>query len=257
MPWAWSRNRNRRRKGSWMARLVVGAQERQIEELPPAAVLGSMGIHVLIFGFMIWGGARIALPEPTQVYRVDLVAAPQSAPVREVPAPQTPRVRPEVKREIRSVPTRPVAVEEPRPEERRAEEKTPAEEPEPAEAEPEREAAASAAEAEADAVERPVRLEGAPFPYPEYLENIIIQIRRHWRPPRGARHLRAELAFTIRADGSVEDVRWIRRSGDPGFDLEARGAIESAARRRAFGPLPEEYPGDQLRVSFFFDPSRY
>ncbi len=55
----------------------------------------------------------------------------------------------------------------------------------------------------------------------------------------------------------MEDVAWVRRSGNPAFDLEARGAIEAAGRRQAFGSLPEGYPSDVLRVSFFFDPSRY
>jgi protein TonB len=178
-----------------------------------------------------------------------------------MPAPRIQRPQPELKQEMRSVPTEPVAVErsEPEPERRTATEEREKEEAPKTEErppEPERQPAA-ATEAEEGADELPVRLEGAPFPYPEYLENIIIQIRRHWRPPAGGRHLRAELAFTIEKDGSIEEMRWIRRSGDPVFDLEARGAIETAGRRGAFGPLPEGYPGDQLRVSFFFDPSRY
>ena len=66
-----------------------------------------------------------------------------------------------------------------------------------------------------------------------------------------------QLAFTILRDGSVEDVSWIQRSGSAAFDLEARGSIETAGLRQAFGPLPDGYPSDQLRVSFFFDPTRY
>lgn len=242
-----------------MARLILGSDGKRPEELPPAAVLGSMGIHAVIFAFIAWGATRITLPEPTQVYRVELVAAPSAAPLREIPAPETPQTRPEVRREIRTVPSKPVPEEKPRVVETREPEKS-TEEEKPAEEEKpvtERPPAAAPTEAKEGTEGLPVRLEGAPFPYPEYLENIIIQIRRHWRPPVGARHLRAELAFTIRKDGSVEDIRWVRRSGDPGFDLEARGAIETAARRGAFGSLPEEYPADQLRVSFFFDPSRY
>jgi outer membrane biosynthesis protein TonB len=117
---------------------------------------------------------------------------------------------------------------------------------------------AAASEQSQEGVEGlPVRLEGAPFPYPEYLANIILQIKRHWRPPGGGVQLRAELAFTILRDGSVEKVAWVRRSGNPAFDLEARGAIEAAGRRGVFGALPQDYPSDRLRVSFFFDPTRY
>ena len=59
----------------------------------------------------------------------------------------------------------------------------------------------------------------------------------------------------IHEDGSVTDIEWIRRSGDPAFDLQAQGAIEAAGKSLAFGPLPDGYPQDRLRVSFFFDPS--
>jgi len=50
-------------------------------------------------------------------------------------------------------------------------------------------------------------------------------------------------------------MEWVRRSGDLTFDLQARGAIEAAGRSLAFGPLPETYLRDRLRVSFYFDPS--
>lgn len=241
-----------------MARLLVGRQERDTGEgLPSGAVLGSMTLHTVAVLFLGWGATRVTLPEAPLVYRVDLVAAPSEVTARTVPRPE--RVRqpePEPEPEPKAQETRPTVTEKPR-EESRPEE--PARE-ETARAEPEEiteTAAAAPSESEEGKVDQPVRLEGARFAYPEYLENIIIQIKRHWRPPSGGRQLRAELAFTIQRDGSVVDVSWIRRSGSIAFDLEARGAIETAGRRGAFGPLPEEYPADQLRVSFFFDPSRY
>lgn len=241
-----------------MARLIVRRETRGSEEgVPAAAVVGSLGVHTIVLVFMFWGATRLAFPNPPQVYQVELVAAPRQAPVRAVPAPERPRPAPERKPRARPVETKPALEKAPRREARPPEvekEEEPAAQPESV---VEEKAAAPPKQVREGVEGLPVRLEGAPFPYPEYLANIILQIKRHWRPPMGGGQLHAELAFTILRDGSVEDVVWVRRSGDPAFDLEARGAIEAASRRGAFGPLPEGYPSDRLRVSFFFDPTRY
>ncbi len=241
-----------------MARLLVRREMRGLEEgVPPTAVLGSLGVHTLALLILLWGATRLELPRPPQVFQVELVAAPREAPVRTVPAPDRPRPARVSKPKARPVETKPA------PKKRRRDAARPRETKERGETEPRPEPAveerpAAPPEPARKAVEgSPVRLEGAPFPYPDYLANIIVQIKRHWRPPSGRARLRAELAFTIRRDGSVEDIVWVRRSGDPAFDLEARGAIEAAGRRGAFGPLPPDYPSDRLRVSFFFDPSQY
>ena len=92
---------------------------------------------------------------------------------------------------------------------------------------------------------------GIEFPYPGYLNNIVRQIALNFAAPQGS-VLRAEVAFTIRRDGSVADVRVTRGSGDYEFDLEARGAVEAAAPR--FGPLPTGFADDALPVVFSFDP---
>ena len=55
-----------------------------------------------------------------------------------------------------------------------------------------------------------------------------------------------------RRNGTVADVRFITRSGNYAFDLEAQGAIGAAAQ--AFGPLPAGFPDDALTVIFSFDP---
>jgi outer membrane biosynthesis protein TonB len=240
-----------------MARLLVRQESRGLEEgVPPGAIVGSLSLHTAVLALMVWGASRIDIPPPPQVYQVDLVAAPRAAPVRDLPVPDRPRPAPVSEAESRAVETRPAVTSRPRRESRPAEtrEGEAEERQEPA---VEERPAAPPEQAAEGRVDMPVRLEGAPFPYPEYLENIILQIKRHWRPPTSRGRMRAELAFTIQRDGSVADLAWVRRSGDPAFDLEARGAIEAAGRRGAFGPLPEDYPSDRLRVSFFFDPTRY
>lgn len=100
-----------------------------------------------------------------------------------------------------------------------------------------------------------VRIEGEAFPFPGYLENIQLQISRYFRWT-GRTGLEAEIYFVIRRDGTIEDMRLVRGSGDASFNFEAMAAIEQAGRRAAFGPLPEEFTGDRLPVLFYFRPAR-
>ena len=97
-----------------------------------------------------------------------------------------------------------------------------------------------------------VRAEGIDFQYPGYLDNIVRQIRLRFQPPRGGASLKAEVMFLIRRDGSITGFRFTQRSGSYTFDLEAQGAVESAAG--AFGPLPAGFRDDVLPVVFSFDP---
>jgi protein TonB len=96
-----------------------------------------------------------------------------------------------------------------------------------------------------------IRTEGIDFPYPGYLENIVRQIALRFRPPRGS-PLKAEVMFLIRRDGTISGFRFMQRSGSFTFDLEAQGAVESAAT--AFGVLPSGFKDDVLPVMFSFDP---
>ncbi len=97
-----------------------------------------------------------------------------------------------------------------------------------------------------------VHIEGVEFPYPWYLENIVRQVALNFSPDNPAANLHAEVAFLIKRDGTVVDIRFVERSSDYGFDLEAQGAIEKAAG--SFGALPEGFPDDVLPVVFSFDP---
>ena len=95
---------------------------------------------------------------------------------------------------------------------------------------------------------------GTVFPYKGYLDNIVRQIALNFAPRGNVGALRAEVAFFIRRDGTVYGFRWLTRSGNMAFDLEAQGAVEGASR--AFGALPAGFADDVLPVIFYFDPSK-
>lgn len=215
--------------------------DEEKDGLPTRAVAASVLLHVALGLLLIHAAPSVAAPAQPQTYRVKLVAAAaEDAPVRQDPQPAE-----AAEEEHRPPPPEPSPREKPETETPKVVEERQVEEPtkEPARAREEGEEAVN------------VQLPGANFAFPGYLENIIRQVQRYWRPPTGGRHLRAEISFVIHRNGSVSDIEWIRRSGVQSFDLEARGAVEAAGRARAFGPLPDGYPRDRLRVSFFFDPS--
>lgn len=211
-------------------------------KLPPGAVIASTILHATVGIVLAVAGAYMAPRQlPAQTFRVHLVAvADETAPMRLKPEPA--KVAEEENR-----PPPPEPTPDPKP---RTQVPTVVEQPPPVE--PSKEPARGPEEGD-DPIN--VHLEGAAFVDPAYLENIILQVNRYWRPPTGNRNLRAEVVFTIEKDGSVSEIAWVRRSGDLAFDLEAHGAVEAAGRSKAFGPLPAAWPRDRLRVSFFFDPA--
>jgi len=211
-------------------------------KVPRSAVGGSLLLHAAVVLLLVHAARSAAATPPPITYRVRLVAASApDAPEREKPVP----AKVAEKKERPPTP-QPTTEKKPKvPEPTQTEKKPP-------ETKPSKEPARSEEKGE-DAVN--VQLDGATFAYPDYLDNIIRQVYRYWRPPTGGRALRAEISFVIHRDGSVSDIEWVRRSGETTFDLEARGAVEAAGRARAFGSLPKGYPRDRLRVSFFFDPS--
>ena len=97
-----------------------------------------------------------------------------------------------------------------------------------------------------------VHTEGIEFPFPGYLNNIVRQIALNFKPSDTNSGLKADVMFLIYRNGSVKIVRFVTRSGSYSFDLEAQGAIESAAPN--FGPLPDGFRDDVLPVVFSFDP---
>ena len=102
-----------------------------------------------------------------------------------------------------------------------------------------------------------VDLGGTEFPYPAYQRNIVNRIAEQFRTTERGRS--AEVMFIIRRDGSVDadQMQLVTRSGSYTFDNAALGAIEAAANRKLFGPLPADFKNDALTVIFRFDPAIY
>jgi periplasmic protein TonB len=198
-------------------------------------ILGSAGLHVVAglaaFFLTLREGRRPDLPP---VYQVNLVQAAELAqqPRRPEPAPEEeeePEPEPEAKEEI------PEPDEEP-PEEAR---ERPREDPGPDTTE--------RATAEGDNL--PVTLEGRPFQFPWYLEEMVRKVQRNWRPP-GTTSLKTTIYFRIERNGRVADMRVETSSGHFTFDQAAQRAVQAAS---PMPPLPGEYSGDYLGVYFDFD----
>ncbi|HET9439247.1 MAG TPA: TonB C-terminal domain-containing protein [Longimicrobiales bacterium] len=210
------------------------------------AVIGSIVLH----GTLIVGVVYSALRGPTEtieykVYKVDLY----SPPPQELGEPEAPKPQPAI---VRPEPPKETAVEE----------KKPAPAPKP---QPKKPVATGTGKSDVAKGRNPepktvvggegvdVHLEGEDFPYPEYLENIILQLNRYFRWS-GAPNLEAKIGFEIMRDGSVRRIRVLQKSGNINFDLEAVSAIEQAGQRGAFGPLPKGWVNDRLPVAFSFLP---
>ena len=229
--------------------------ERGASGRPPGGtgvgLLSTIAFHGAEIGLL---GGVVRSPEPSPpVYAVELVAAPAPAPKQRLAPEATPTPPPEEPpAPVTSTPkpaekTVPVT-EKPKP----PVEPRPKTDPAPKTSTPETPAPGETPSTGRDATT--ISTPGLDFPFPEYLRNIMNQIYRRWRRPTGNVALRAEILFLIRRDGSVADVRFVKRSGNFSYDLDAQGAIEAAGNARAFGPLPDGWPNDVLPISFYFEP---
>jgi outer membrane biosynthesis protein TonB len=217
-----------------------------------------VAVHVAVFAFMVWGPTSERPPFEFISYQIELVSAPASLQAAEPEAASEELVveRPEVELELgQEVVVEERAEPEPEPEPP-APPETPEPEPEPQEpaeqADPSMVAAPEAPKG-GDAVN--VRLEGVRRDYPLYYNNIIRQIQRcfQWSGQGG---WETTVYFVINRDGSVSDLDFVKRSGNPQFDLSAMGAAECAGGRGRFGALPEDLPFDRLPIQFKFVPPR-
>ena len=94
---------------------------------------------------------------------------------------------------------------------------------------------------------------GAECPSPGYCENIVRQVRRYFRRPEGSAGT-AEACFTIRRDGSVDDIEVRRVRGGFTFRMAVQEAVEQAGLRKAFGGLPAAFDATELPVCVDISP---
>ncbi len=200
------------------------------------ALLASVGLHALaaVLALVLSGLTARRSPMPP-IYQVQLVSAAELAPQRTRPEP-----RPEEPVE-EETPPEPEAVEKvPDPDK-------PAPEPEkPAPPEPTPRPGPEAARRAGP--DLPMTLEGRPFQFPWYLEEIYRKVARNWRPPRGT--LKATVHFRIEKNGRISEVEVSQSSGNFLFDQAAIRAVQASD---PMPPLPAEYGGDWLGVFFDFD----
>lgn len=209
----------------------------------PFALFGSVLLHVGVVAAFWFAGVQLHrdIPEFVQ-YQVKLFSPPPTVegpptPVEQTTTPVVVPPAPEpVKTPVKETPKTQAAVPQ-------KVESKPAE-PKPATGK--------------DAVQSPVggegidvAIEGQEFPYPEYLEGIIMQLYRYFR---GEGKLSADVVFYIRRDGSAGGIQVVRGSGNFRFDLAAIEAVEQAGRAKAFGPLPKDWQGDRLYIKNTFAP---
>lgn len=200
------------------------------------ALLASVALHALalILAILLGGVAtssRSALPP---AYQVQLVSAAELAPQRTRPEP---RPSEPVEEETPSEPETAERVPDP---ERTLPERAPAAtEPTPRPG-PERGPRAGP--------DLPFSLEGRPFQFPWYLEEIYRKVLRNWRPPSNT--LEATIHFRIEKNGRISEVGVAESSGNFLFDQAARRAVEAS---NPMPPLPREYGGDWLGVYFDFN----
>jgi TonB family protein len=200
------------------------------------ALLASILLHMLVVVVaallgVVGGAVRRPLPP---VYQVQLVSAAELSAVATRPEP-----RPEESVE-EETPPEPEEVEEvpapeapPRPRPAGPREPTPRPGPE---------AARNVGSGMS------LSLEGRPFAFDWYLEQLVRKVRANWRPTTSV--LRATIHFRIDRSGVIQEVEVERPSGNFLFDQAAVRAIEAA---NPMPPLPRDYDGDWLGVYLDFD----
>jgi len=214
----------------------------------------SLALHLSIVALALIASRQSAPEVLPPIYKVDIVAAPPGErAIGEVKPEETPEVTPPAAAPVAPPTPKEKAVPLTKPLPKKAAARStpvpPAAKPVPKTAAPR---AGGGPQGGSGTDVATVHTEGIEFPFPGYLNNIVRQIALNFKPSDTNSGLKADVMFLIYRNGSVKIVRFVTRSGSYSFDLEAQGAIESAAPN--FGPLPDGFRDDVLPVVFSFDP---
>lgn len=91
--------------------------------------------------------------------------------------------------------------------------------------------------------------------YAWYIESVRRRVSQNWIQAsidpaiRAAHQAHAVMTFTINRDGSVRNVKIEQSSGNLSMDNSARRALDGIQ----FGPLPNDFAGSYVDVTFDFD----
>jgi periplasmic protein TonB len=92
--------------------------------------------------------------------------------------------------------------------------------------------------------------------YPWYVDAVRNRVQQSWdqstiQPSvRAAHRAHTVLTFRINANGTISNIRMVQSSGDSSMDYSAQRALQSID---AFRPLPNDYMGTYVDVTFDFD----
>lgn len=218
------------------------------------ALIISIVLHMLVFAYLLVGEKRQQQDAYPRIMNVDLVSMPPisrgTQTGSETPKQQAEAVKPKAQTKVETKPTTPHMAEVNK--QKRQESKKPKPKPEtPAEkADNEKEERFGLPQGvETGSEFGTVRLDGASFETPTYLNILFAKIKNRWdNPYQGGEKTSCTIYFTVLQNGGVVDAIVERSSGVPAFDQSALRAVMSSKPP----PLPLEYSGTQLGIHLDF-----
>jgi protein TonB len=218
--------------------------------LPYSLFVHGLGlVLVFMFGNHV---SRQPITQPrainVQMVRMPEINRPPAETVQEVvPPPVQEEIKPDLP---------PKELPKPKPEDKPREEKKPQPEvkqPEPVVEEPV--ASDETPEVQAQSVISPPSVTGTDteFPFAWYIAQVEGKIVQNWKPRQLGFGKRAVVSctvhFVIARNGNVSQVTLIRNSGVGVYDRESLRAVSTTK----LPPLPPQYPGQSLGVTFIFN----